>query len=115
VNSAGSNALHPAAGRVLTLVGWQRDTRAWRWPQARVSGGGVVIFGFVAHAVFWVLLVLGATELGLRRCAVFLVLWGVGYAGTRWFASGGFVLVSYVAVLDIVLVLLVFKRDVRLR
>ena len=77
--------------------------------------GSLVILGVVAHAVFWVLLVVGATELGLRRSAAFLVLWVIGYVGSRWFSSGGLILVAYVAVLDVVLVLLVFKGDVPLR
>lgn len=74
-----------------------------------------MILGFVAHAAFWVVLLVGNTEIGLRRSAFFVVLWVIGYVGSRWFLSGGLVFVSYVAVLDIVLVLLVFKSDLPLR
>jgi len=71
--------------------------------------------GFVAHLAFWVVLLMGARELGCRRTAIFVVLWAAGYAGSGRLAGGAFLFGSYVAVLDIVLVLLVFKSDLRLR
>lgn len=70
--------------------------------------------GFVAHAAFWVLLVIAATTMRLRNVAVFVGLWTIGYLGSRGFRGGDFVFQSYVALLDIVLVLMVFKRDIRL-
>ena len=77
--------------------------------------GSSVVPLFVAHVVFWVVLLVGGTEIGLRRSAVFVLLWVVGYVGSRWLPSSGLVFVSYVAVLDIALVLKVFKGDVSLR
>ncbi len=71
--------------------------------------------GFIAHLAFWVVLLVGARELGWRRMAIFVVLWAAGYAGSGRLAGGGFLFDSYVAVLDIVLVLVVFKGDLRLR
>ena len=59
-----------------------------------------------------------AAFLGGVACAtvgVFVVLWGIGYAVSRPFMIGSFLFTSYVAVLDVVLVLLVFKGDVRVR
>ena len=70
--------------------------------------------GVVAHIAFWVLLLIGGTDLRLRRIGFFVALWVIGYVGSQWFIGGDFLFQSYVAVLDIVLVLLVFKRDVRL-
>jgi hypothetical protein len=71
---------------------------------------------FLAHLVFWVVLLIGvSTDLGPRRSAVFVALWLIGYFGSRLFASSGLVFVSYVAVLDIALVLIVFHGDVPLR
>lgn len=67
---------------------------------------------FIAHIVFWVVLLLGVREQGLRPTAVFLLLWIAGYAGTRWLPGSGFVFASYVALLDVVLVLKVLKGDV---
>jgi hypothetical protein len=70
----------------------------------------------LAHLVFGIVLLIGiSTDLGLRRSAVFVSLWVIGYFGSGLFSSSGLVFVSYVAVLDIVLVLLVFKGDVPLR
>jgi hypothetical protein len=68
----------------------------------------------IAHIFFWVLLLIGASEIGRRACAVYVALWLIGYAGSSWL-TGGFLFVSYVAVLDIALVLHVFQGDVRLR
>ena len=71
--------------------------------------------GFVAHLAIWVVLLVGAREQGWRRTAFFTGLWVAGYVGSSQLRGGGFLFDSYVAVLDIVLVLLVFKGDLRLR
>ena len=69
---------------------------------------------FVAHVVFWVVLAVDAADAGVRRrTAVFGVLWAAGYVGSRFVPSGGSLFASYVAVLDIALILLVFKGEVR--
>jgi hypothetical protein len=71
----------------------------------------------VAQLAFWVLLVLGIVNgvLTKLRAAIFLCLWLSGYIGLPWIAwwTGPFV-TSWVAVLDIALVFIVFKGDVRL-
>ena len=69
----------------------------------------------IAHIVFWILLPIGASEIGRRACAVYIALWLIGYVGSRWLLSGGSIFLSYVAVLDIALVLHVFQGDVRIR
>lgn len=70
----------------------------------------------LAHLVFWIVLLIGvSTDLGLRRAAVFLALWVIGYFGSALFFSSGLVFVSYVAMLDVALVLVVFKGDLPLR
>ena len=71
------------------------------------------MLGVVAHVAFWVLVLFGVAEVGLRRIALFVVLWGFGYTVSRSFMVGSLLFTSYVAVLDVVLVLLVFKSDVR--
>jgi hypothetical protein len=73
-----------------------------------------VFLGIFAHVAFWVLLVFGLAEIGQRRVVFFVMLWGVGYMVSHWFMIGALLFTCYVAVLDIVLVLLVFKGDVRL-
>ena len=69
----------------------------------------------IAHILFWLLLLIGASEIGRRGCAVYVALWLIGYAGSSWVPMGGMVFVSYVALLDIALVFHVFKGDVPLR
>ena len=71
--------------------------------------------GIVAHIAFWGVLFIGAREMGLRRTGFFAVLWIIGYLGSTWITSGPAVFASYVAVLDIVLILVVFKGDIRLQ
>ncbi len=70
---------------------------------------------FIAHVVFWAVVLAGLSTLGRRTIAVFVALWIAGYVGARWLPTGDFLFSSYVAVLDIVLVLLVFRGDVSLR
>ena len=73
-------------------------------------------FATVAVWGFWVLLVTGwaLDELHVKGTAVFLLLWLAGFAGSR-FVMDGMLWTPFVAVLDIALVLAVFKGDVRLR
>ena len=75
------------------------------------------VAGWIAQLAFWVLLSLGVFfgELSRRAVIVFLVLWAVGYFGLpRLSPESGLTVMPYTAVLDIALVWLVFKSDVRL-
>ena len=76
--------------------------------------GSVAAGYWIAHGAFWVLVVYAAVELGARRVALVIALWLIGYGGSAWLPQGGPLFVSYVAVLDIALVLMVFKGDIRL-
>ena len=72
---------------------------------------------WIAEAAFVVLLALGAVsgELHRARLVVFVVLWLVGYFGLPILAPhGGSFVASYVAILDIALVFIIFKGDVRI-
>lgn len=73
-------------------------------------------FAPVAVWGFWALLVLGwwIDELRLSAIAIFIVLWILGFVGLRSLSLGAFFL-PYVALLDVALVLVVFKSDVKLR
>ncbi len=64
---------------------------------------------------FWILVGLGWVlgELQPKGTATFLLLWLAGFAGSR-FVFDGMLFTPYVAVLDIALVFLIFKGDVRL-
>jgi hypothetical protein len=79
--------------------------------------GSYGIAAAIAQIAFWIVLVVGLAfgELRWPAAALFVVLWIAGYLGLpRLFGSGDLLMTSYVAVLDIALVFLVFKRDVRL-
>ena len=77
--------------------------------------GSVSLFYWIAHVAFWVLLILALLrELRSRLAAVFAVLWIAGYVATAWLPSGSAWFMSYVAALDIALVLFVCKGDIRL-
>jgi hypothetical protein len=73
------------------------------------------IASLIAHVSFWVLLAFGWSweEIGGRGTAVFLALWVAGLFGVRLLPYDG-LFPSYVALLDVALVFIVFKGDVRL-
>lgn len=74
------------------------------------------LFAPVAVWGFWVWLFVGwaQDELHAKGIAMFVLLWAIGFAGLRSL-SLGVLFVPYVALLDIALVLIVFKGDVKLR
>jgi hypothetical protein len=78
--------------------------------------GSAGIAGWIAHIAFWVLLPYGwlCDELGARGVAVFLLLWISGLFGFPLLADGGSLFSPFVAVLDVALVFIIFKGDVRL-
>jgi hypothetical protein len=80
--------------------------------------GSPMIAALIAHVTFWVLLPYGwfCEEVTSRGVAVFLALWVAGLYGLPYllpYGAAGFS--SYVAVLDLILVFLIFKGDVNLR
>jgi len=75
------------------------------------------VAGYVAHVAFWAVLAVGAIfgELSRRAVVIFVLLWFAGVFGLpRLSATAGLLVTSSVAVLDIALVFIVFKGDVRL-
>ena len=82
-----------------------------------VMAGAPVVAAFVAQIVFWLLLVAGVLTgtIRTRGAAVFLLLWAVGYAALPRLGSMSAQFVTpWLAILDIVLVLIVFEGDVRI-
>ena len=69
---------------------------------------------WIAHVTFWLLLVYGWAwdEIGPRGVTLFVAVWLAGYFALQFVAAGAAVFFSYVAVLDIILVFVVFKGDV---
>ena len=74
------------------------------------------VAGWIAQVAFWTLLVIGAwsEDLGRRTLGLFLVLWLAGMFGLPHVSFGAGLSTPFVAVLDIALVFLVFKGDIRL-
>ena len=75
------------------------------------------VAGYVAHVAFWAVLAVGGIfgELSGRAVVIFVLLWFGGVFGLpRLSDTAGLLVTSYVAVLDIALVFIVFKGDVRL-
>ena len=76
--------------------------------------GSAGIGGLVALIAFWVLIVVGWNELGVRRAVFFILLWLAGMIGRSYVPYGPDLFGPYLAILDIVLVFIVFKGDVKL-
>jgi hypothetical protein len=76
--------------------------------------GSALIGAFIAHVAFWALLTWGwfSAEIGTRGVAMAVVLWVAGYVGLPLLPYGAAMFSSFVALLDIVLVLVIFKGDV---
>jgi hypothetical protein len=78
--------------------------------------GSPAIAAWVAHLAFWLLLIYGWMweEIGLRGVGTFLLLWIAGFFGLDYVPYGAAFFSPFVAALDITLVFIIFKGDVRL-
>jgi hypothetical protein len=78
--------------------------------------GTPAIAAWIAHVAFWALLIAGVAlgELGKKPITTFLILWFAGLWGLPYIPYGAALFSSFVAVLDVALVLLVFKGDIRI-
>lgn len=79
--------------------------------------GSAAVGAWIAQLAFWVLIVqaIGSGALSKKAAAGFMACWLGGYIGLpriSWWT--GPLVTSWVAVLDIVLVFIVFKGDVRI-
>jgi hypothetical protein len=76
--------------------------------------GSAAIAAWIAQAAFWGLLAFGwATgELQARGRVVFLVLWFAAFFGLPYLPYGAALFSSFVAALDVALVLIIFKGDI---
>ncbi len=74
------------------------------------------VAALIAHAVFWLLLVYGWVwdEVSLLGAGILVALWLAGFIGLPYLPYGAGLFSSYVAALDIALVWMIFKGDVRL-
>jgi hypothetical protein len=78
--------------------------------------GSPAVAALIAHLAFWFLLPYGWfwQEVTGRGVVLFLALWVGGLYGLPYMPYGAALFSSYVAVLDIALVFLIFKGDVTL-
>ena len=76
--------------------------------------GSALIGAWIAHVAFWILIAIAAAGARYKLTAVVVGLWLIGYAAARAVAFGAAWFVPYVAALDIALVLIIFKGDIRL-
>ena len=76
--------------------------------------GSPVVAAWLAHVTFWALLVIGLEELGSRRFAALAAAWLVGYLVLPHLPYGSLMFAPLVAVVDIGLVFMIFKGDVRI-
>lgn len=78
--------------------------------------GSVGLAWLIAQLTFWVLLVIGGLtgELSPRAIGICVLLWIAGYYGFPAL-SLGLLFPPFLTVLDIALVFMVFKGDVRIR
>jgi len=77
--------------------------------------GSAAIGALIAHVAFWILVVHGfaSQEIGPRGGVIALALWAIGYfALPRLPYTPPFA--TYIAIIDIALVFLIFEGDVRL-
>jgi hypothetical protein len=80
--------------------------------------GSPAIAGWIAHLLFWGLLVYGliVDNLGLKRLAIFVLLWLAALVVLPYatYEPARAMFSSFVAILDIGLVFAIFKGDVTL-
>jgi hypothetical protein len=79
--------------------------------------GSPAVAAWIAHVAFWVLVARGwmAGELGIRRTIIALSLWLTAYIGLPFLLPyGPGLFPSFIAVVDIALVFVIFKGDVRI-
>ncbi len=78
--------------------------------------GSPFVAAWISHVSFWMLLGYGSVwgELNATRIVIFLTLWVAGFFGLPYVPYGASLFSSFVAVLDVALVLTIFKGDVRL-
>ncbi len=65
--------------------------------------------------IFWILVFLARGELGLKGIALAVAVWGALLAGSLYTDMPAYVFVAAQALLDVVLILVIFGRDVRIR
>jgi hypothetical protein len=91
----------------VIAFGWRRLTR-------RMGSPGIA--AWIAHLAFWILAIYGWfwDELTPKGLGLFVLLWLAGMFGLPLIPHGTALFPPFAAVLDIALVFIIFKGDVRL-
>jgi hypothetical protein len=78
--------------------------------------GSPAVAALIAHLAFWTLIIYGYAvgELRSKGVTVFVLLWLGGRLGLPYVPHGAAMFSSFVAALDIALVFVIFKGDVRI-
>ena len=76
--------------------------------------GSPLVGWWIAHTAFWALIALAARDRRWRTIVVIGVLWMIGYVASGQFTALALFFMPFVAVLDIALVFIVLRRDIRL-
>ena len=76
--------------------------------------GSPLVGWWISHVAFWILIALAARDRRWRTIGVIGALWIAGYIASGQVAALSMFFMSYVAVLDIALVFIVLKRDIRI-
>jgi hypothetical protein len=78
--------------------------------------GSPAVAAWIAHVAFWVLLARGwmSGELGIRGTIIAFVPWLTAYISLPFVPYGPGLFASFVAVVDIALVFVIFKGDVHI-
>lgn len=75
----------------------------------------LVFFSWIEQVAFVILLYIGRDELGIKWISCLAVLWLASFGGLRFMPGGTYLWSALVAILDVVLVLVIFKEDVVIR
>jgi len=76
--------------------------------------GSPLVGWWIAHVAFWVLMALAVRAARWRTIAVIGALWVIGYVASGQVPALSLFFMPFVAVLDIALVFIVLRRDIRL-
>ena len=65
--------------------------------------------------LFWALILYGREELGLKGILISVGIWASLLLGSMYLQGAGYYLFSAMALLDIILILMIFGGDIRIR
>jgi hypothetical protein len=70
--------------------------------------------GFLPSIIFWVLILLGSSELGVKGVLVSIGIWGGLLLVFIMLDNSGYMFIAAESLLDIILVFVIFGGDIRL-